>query len=144
MEQWGEQVTPALARVVERNKHKPATEYIQACFELSKYWDSIQPFFDKYDLLLTPTVAVPPFALGSFGVLEIAGKKVSPLGWLAFTYPFNITGQPAASVPCGWTDDGLPIGLQIVGRRFDDATLLKAAAAFEQASPWADRPPPIV
>ncbi len=144
MEEWGDQLTPALARVVERYKHQPATEYIKAYLELSKYWDGIQPFFDKYDLLLTPTVTAPPFALGSFGIREIAGKKLPPLSWLAFTYPFNITGQPAASVPCGWTDDGLPIGLQIVGRRFDDTTVLRAAAAFEQASPWIDRLPPIV
>ncbi len=59
--------------------------------------------------------------------------------WMSFTYPFNITGQPVASVPCGWTDDGLPVGLQIVGRRFDDVTVLRAAAAFEQVLPWADR-----
>ncbi len=94
-------------------------------------------------MLLTPTAAVPPLELGKFGVREIAGVKVSPLGWMPFTYPFNITGQPAASVPCGWTDDGLPIGLQIVGRRFDDVTVLRAAAAFEQASPWADKRPPL-
>lgn len=63
--------------------------------------------------------------------------------YLAYTYPFNVTGQPAASVPCGWTDDGLPVGLQIVGRRFDEATVLRAAAAFEEAFPWAGRRPPI-
>jgi aspartyl-tRNA(Asn)/glutamyl-tRNA(Gln) amidotransferase subunit A len=100
------------------------------------YWNKILPFFERYDLLITPTVAVPPFGLGSYGPREIAGQKVSPLSWMAFTYPFNITGQPASSIPCGWTDDGLPIGLQIVGRRFDDVTVLRASAAFEQASPF--------
>jgi aspartyl-tRNA(Asn)/glutamyl-tRNA(Gln) amidotransferase subunit A len=59
-----------------------------------------------------------------------------------FTYPFNLTGQPAASVPCGFTGDGLPVGLQIVGRRFADATVLQAAAAFERLRPWAHRRPP--
>jgi Asp-tRNA(Asn)/Glu-tRNA(Gln) amidotransferase A subunit family amidase len=61
----------------------------------------------------------------------------------AFTYPFNLTGHPAATVPCGFTKDGLPIGLQIVGRRLGDATVLRAAAAYEAAAPWADRRPPL-
>jgi len=141
MAEWGEQIDPALAHFVERNKGKSATEYIKACFEQLEYWNGVWPFFEKYDLLLTPTVAVPPFELGSFGPREIAGRKVSPISWMALTYPFNMTGQPAASVPCGWTDDGLPVGLQIVGRRFDDATVLRAAAAFEQASPWTGKHP---
>ncbi len=143
MGEWQEQVEPALARFIQRNRDKSAKEYLEACFEQLAYWDKIRPFFEKYHLLLTPTVAVPPFELGSYGPKEIAGSKVSPLGWMPFTYPFNLTGQPAASVPCGWTDNGLPIGLQIVGRRFDDATVLKAAAAFEQASPWAEKRPPL-
>ncbi len=143
MGEWREQIDPVLVRFIERDKDKLATEYLRAALAQLEYRDRIQPFFEQYDLLLTPTVAVPPFELGSLGPREIAGSKVSPLGWMAFTYPFNITGQPAASVPCGWTDDGLPVGLQIVGRRFDDATVLRAAAAFEQASPWADKWPPL-
>jgi len=143
MEEWGEQIGQALAHFVNQHKDKSAKEYLEACFEQLAYWDRIRPFFEKYELLLTPTVTVPPFQLGIYGPKEVAGIKVPPLGWMAFTYPFNLTGQPAATVPCGWTDDGLPIGLQIVGRRFDDVTVLKAAAAFEQASPWADKRPPL-
>ena len=75
---------------------------------------------------------------------EIAGVKVDREASSIFTYPFNMTGQPAASVPCGFTRDGLPIGLQIVGRRFDDVTVLRASAAFEAARPWVARRPPIV
>ena len=142
MEEWREQMDPGLVALIERSKDRPATEYGQACIERKGYWDKIRPFFEKYDLLLTPTLAVPPFELGSSGPGGIAGVR-GPLDWITFTYPFNLTGQPAASVPCGWTDDGLPIGLQIVGRRFDDLTVLRAAAAFEQASPWADRRPPL-
>jgi aspartyl-tRNA(Asn)/glutamyl-tRNA(Gln) amidotransferase subunit A len=62
---------------------------------------------------------------------------------MPFTYPFNLTGQPAISVPAGWTDDGLPIGLQIVGQRHADHTVLAAAAVFEAAFPWTDRRPPV-
>ena len=71
----------------------------------------------------------------------VAGTPVAPYAWLPYTYPFNLTGQPAASVPCGFTHDGLPIGLQIVGRRYDDATVLRAAAAFEREQPWANARP---
>jgi len=143
MDEWGDKIGSALTRFVNQNRDKSVKEYLEACFEQAAYWDKIRPFFVEYDLLLTPTVTVPPFPLGIYGPKEIAGVKVPPLGWMAFTYPFNLTGQPAASVPCGWTDDGLPVGLQIVGRRFDDATVLKAAAAFEQASPWAGKRPPL-
>jgi aspartyl-tRNA(Asn)/glutamyl-tRNA(Gln) amidotransferase subunit A len=70
----------------------------------------------------------------------VAGKPIAPSGWIPYTYPFNL-GAPAASVPCGFTRDGLPIGLQIVGRRFDDTTVLRAAAAFERERPWANARP---
>ena len=86
--------------------------------------------------------AVAPFALGSSGPREIAGQEISVLGWMPFTFPFNLTGQPAASVPAGVTDDGLPVGLQIVGRRNADRTVLAASAAFEAACPWSERQPP--
>jgi aspartyl-tRNA(Asn)/glutamyl-tRNA(Gln) amidotransferase subunit A len=72
---------------------------------------------------------------------EIAGTAVEPYAWIPFTPPFNLTGYPACSVPCGFTSDRLPIGLQIVGRRFDDVTVLRAARAFEQAQPWAQHRP---
>jgi aspartyl-tRNA(Asn)/glutamyl-tRNA(Gln) amidotransferase subunit A len=61
--------------------------------------------------------------------------------WTALTFPFNLTGHPAATVPAGWTDDGLPVGLQVVGRLRDDATVLRACAAYEQAAPWRHRRP---
>jgi aspartyl-tRNA(Asn)/glutamyl-tRNA(Gln) amidotransferase subunit A len=97
--------------------------------------------FEKYDLLLTPTIACPPFAVGLDNPTEIAGKPVGPYAWIPFTFPFNLTGQPAASVPAGFTKDGLPVGLQIVGRRHADASVLTASAAFERARPWAERRP---
>ena len=90
-----------------------------------------------YDLLLTPTLACPPFGLYVQGPEIIEGRLVPPFSWLAFTFPMNMTGQPAASVPAGWTADGLPVGLQIVGRHLDDATVLKAAARLRGCPPLA-------
>jgi aspartyl-tRNA(Asn)/glutamyl-tRNA(Gln) amidotransferase subunit A len=101
-------------------------------------------FMARYDLLLTPTLTVPPFAVHMQGPEKVDGRYVRPEQWLSFTYPMNMTGQPAASVPAGWTDDGLPVGLQIVGRRLDDALVLRASAAFEAAAPWRDRWPPLL
>jgi aspartyl-tRNA(Asn)/glutamyl-tRNA(Gln) amidotransferase subunit A len=95
-------------------------------------------FMQRYDLLLTPTLAVPPFPVHIQGPEKIDGHIVHPFRWLAFTFPFNFTGQPAASVPAGFTHDGLPIGLQIVGRHLDDPTVMRASAAFEAAKPWRD------
>ena len=101
-------------------------------------------FMRNYDLLLTPTLACPPFGLYMQGPEIIEGRLVPPFAWLAFTFPLNMTGQPAASVPAGWTADGLPVGLQIVGRHLDDPMVLRAAAAFEVAQPWCDRWPALV
>jgi aspartyl-tRNA(Asn)/glutamyl-tRNA(Gln) amidotransferase subunit A len=117
-----------------------ALDYLRANQERARLSAQLATFFGKYDLLVTPTVAIPPFPIGS-RIREIAGRKVGVIGWIAFTYPFNLTGNPAASVPCGWTDNGLPIGLQIVGRRFADALVLQASAAFEEVRPWAQRRP---
>jgi aspartyl-tRNA(Asn)/glutamyl-tRNA(Gln) amidotransferase subunit A len=95
--------------------------------------------FDRFDLLVTPTVAVPPFGLLTQGPEKIDGQIIDPLKWIPFTFPFNMTGHPAASLPAGWTADGLPIGVQLVARRFADADLLDACRSYEAAAPWLDR-----
>ena len=131
----------SLVRLIRRGGAVTAREYLTAMAQVSAYWQEVHIFLARFDLLLTPTAAVPPFALGTGVPREIAGQEVSRLGWMPFTYPFNLTGQPAASVPAGWTEDGVPVGLQIVGRRHADRTVLAAAAAFEAACPWRDRRP---
>jgi len=133
---------PGLLRLIDATLANPPTRFVQAWFDRLGWWQHPRAFFEKYDLLLTPAVACPPFAVGQDHPAEVDGKPIPPYGWIQFTYPFNLTGQPAASVPCGFTKDGLPIGLQIVGRRFDDVTVLRAAAAFEQARPWENARPP--
>jgi Asp-tRNA(Asn)/Glu-tRNA(Gln) amidotransferase A subunit family amidase len=98
--------------------------------------------FDRYDLLLTPTL--PTEAFGAEGKMptEIDGVPVrSPIEFVAFTYPFNLTGHPAASVRAGFTDAGLPCGLQIVGPRHREDLVLQASYAYECERPWSDRWP---
>jgi aspartyl-tRNA(Asn)/glutamyl-tRNA(Gln) amidotransferase subunit A len=117
--------------------------YVQGWFDRLAWHEHPRRLFQKYDLLLTPTTACPAFEVGLDNPTEIAGTALERYDWIPFTFPFNMTGHPAASVPCGMTRDRLPVGLQIVGRRFDDATVLRAAAAFERMAPWAHARPPL-
>ena len=103
---------------------------------------AIAALFERYDLLITPTLAVPAFPHDQRPQV-VNGRPISGMNWLSFTYPFNLSGNPAISVPCGWTDDGLPVGLQLVAPRFADRELLVAAALFEQLRPWSARRPPV-
>ncbi|MGH7318514.1 MAG: amidase [Candidatus Rokuibacteriota bacterium] len=138
-----DEIEPGLLKIIEATLANPPTRFVEAWFERLAWWQHPRAFFEKYDLLLTPTVACPAFPVGLDNPAEIAGHPVGPYSWTPFTFPFNLTGQPAASVPCGFTTSGLPVGLQIVGRRFDDVTVLRAAAAFERARPWAHTRPPL-
>jgi aspartyl-tRNA(Asn)/glutamyl-tRNA(Gln) amidotransferase subunit A len=105
-------------------------------------WDRMWRFFEKYDLLLTPTVPVAPFAVGLEAPDEIDGQPVTdPRQIIGFTFPFNLTGTPAATVPAAWTDGSLPIGVQLAAGHLRDDVLLRASRAFELATPWADRKP---
>ncbi|MBI3824901.1 MAG: amidase [Candidatus Rokubacteria bacterium] len=134
------QMDPLLVRLIRKGGSITAREYVLAEERAKAYWTEVVTFLSRFDFLLTPTVAVPPFA-GERPPHEVAGREVSVLGWMPFCFPFNLTGQPAASVPAGFTDDGLPVGLQIVGRRHADRAVLAAAAAFEAARPWSERRP---
>ena len=135
------EIDAGLLAIVEESLAWPPAKYVQAWVDRLAWCAKAMVFFERYDLLLTPTVASPPFPHGILYPGEIDGVKVGREASSIFTYPFNLTGQPAASVPCGFTKDGLPIGLQIVGRRFDDVTVLRASAAFETARPWIARRP---
>jgi aspartyl-tRNA(Asn)/glutamyl-tRNA(Gln) amidotransferase subunit A len=105
----------------------------------------VRAFFERYDLLLTPSLSVAAFPVKRLNPEHwpVPERPWDWIGWASFSYPFNFTGQPAATVPAGFTPGGLPVGLQIVGRRFADLTVLQASAAFEAARPWAPRRPPI-
>lgn len=101
----------------------------------SRAYAGIQAVLEEYDLLVTPTVAVPPFPNEELGPTEIEGVETDPiLGWL-ITAMFNMTGHSAASVPAGLTDDGLPVGMQVVGPSQDDSAIVAASAAYEEVNP---------
>lgn len=105
----------------------------------------VTEFFDHYEFLILPVAQVAPFPIEVEWITEIEGHKMQTyIDWMATCYAITVTGLPAISVPCGFTLDGLPIGLQIVGRHRHDLDVLKMAFAFEQATRYGERPPPIV
>jgi amidase len=118
-------------------------DYVKAVYTLHATSRRIAPFFDAYDLLLTPTLAEPPLQLGELDMMgdDLEAYNARAFGFIPFTYPFNITGQPAMSVPLYWNEAGLPIGAQVVAPYGDEATLFRLAAQLEAARPWRQRRP---
>ena len=126
---------------IEHGQQTTGADMSRAIYEVDRLGRRMEEFFDNFDLLLTPTMAVPAFPIDQRpGV--IGGKTVDPFwGFLPFTYPINISGQTAASIPCGYSSEGMPIGLHIIGPKGTEAKVLQACAAFEATNPWAgDRP----
>ena len=115
------------------------TDAVQA---RKKVYNVMWPFMRRYDLLLTPTTLVPAFELGVRGPDMIDGIAVPPIKWTGMTFPFNMTGQPAATVPIGLTPDGLPVGLQVVGRHLADLDVVAASAAIESVIGFPTTSPP--
>ena len=137
-------ISPTLVKIIEGGLKWTAMDYVDAMLERQKIYAELVGFFKNYDLLITPTTAIPAFELGIMNPPRIGEKPASPLSWVSFTYPFNMTGLPAASIPCGWTKDGLPVGMQLVGKRFDELTVLQVAKAFQELAPWQERKPQLV
>ena len=128
------QMDPGLVEIAEAGARLPLLDYLAAVREREAMGVTMNRFHRQWDLLLTPTLPIPAFAAGREVPDGDARKRW--MTWTPFTYPFNLTRQPAATVPCGLTKAGLPIGLQIIGTLYDDARVLRAARAFEQARPW--------
>ena len=143
LDEWRGRMDPGLVACMDDAKRWTAQEYVAMRARKIAYWDSVRPLFERYDLLLTPTTSVPAFEVGRLNPEGWPQHAWDWFPWASFSYPFNFTGQPAATVPAGFTPGGLPVGLQIVGRRLDEVTVLQAAAAFERARPWAERRPAV-
>jgi aspartyl-tRNA(Asn)/glutamyl-tRNA(Gln) amidotransferase subunit A len=144
LEEWGSQMDPGLVSLIQGASRFGPNDFGEALATRSALWHKTREFFERFELLLLPSLPVPAFAASSSvpeGLTGTSGPIPPFPDWIPFTYPWNLTGQPAATVPCGFTRNGLPVGLQIVGRRFADATVLRAAAAFEDAYPWAHQRP---
>jgi aspartyl-tRNA(Asn)/glutamyl-tRNA(Gln) amidotransferase subunit A len=137
-----ELMEPALRQVVTQGEQWSALDYLTATATRMAMGATMGAFHERYDLLLTPTVPITPFVAGE--EVPIGWHSPRWTSWTPFTYPFNMTQQPAASVPCGWTNTGLPIGLQVVGPRHADDRVLAACAAYEQVQPWTHRRPPLL
>jgi amidase len=140
-----DQFEPGTWALYEMGRQQTASAYLLALTALQRISRQIAQFFQEYDILITPTLAEPPVPLGTFdsppddplrGLLR-AGQFVP------FTPIFNVTGQPAMSMPLYWNSDGLPVGVHFIGRFGDEAALFQLAAQLESACPWADRRPPV-
>ena len=125
-----------MVEMVEAGRTADPVAYRQADLARTDVYDGLQDVLDEYDLLASPVTTVPPFSNDVLGPTEVDGVPVDPLSGWFLTFPYNMSGHPAVSVPGGLTDDGLPVGLQLAGRRFHDGDLLAAAAALEAVRPW--------
>jgi aspartyl-tRNA(Asn)/glutamyl-tRNA(Gln) amidotransferase subunit A len=144
LQQYGEdameRVDPGLRRCVERGQGISAAEYLEATAVRADLGERMGRFHQSYDLLITPSVPIVAFEKGRNA--PEGWPSADWTSWTPYTYPFNLTQQPAASVPCGLTSSGLPVGLQIVGRRHCDALVLRAAHAYESSTNRATMRPP--
>jgi aspartyl-tRNA(Asn)/glutamyl-tRNA(Gln) amidotransferase subunit A len=131
-----DRLDPGRIELLEYATTLSAADIMRAHNEWNAYHHVWRKFMQNYDLMLTPTMACPPFAAGDHKPETVNGEQTTHLGWTGFAYPFNLTGQPAATVPCGFTRAGLPAGLQLVGRMREDHVVLRAAAAYEAAFSW--------
>jgi aspartyl-tRNA(Asn)/glutamyl-tRNA(Gln) amidotransferase subunit A len=140
------EVDPGFLKLVEASKRYRLEDWLAAMRQRAAFTASVERLFEDWDLLVCPTIPGPPFAAEDDLPPEQA-ERDSPVAWARwtpFTPPFNLSGHPAASVPVGFTPEGLPVGLQVVGPRFADARVLQFCAAVEALLPWRDRLPPFL
>ena len=142
-----DKLTPYVRKAAEIGGMTSGVQYEEALRNVIAHRVSMERFMERYDLLLTPTVPVPAYPIEN-APRTIGGREVPEIFWRyfgfnSFTCPFNASGQPAATIPCGFCENGLPVGLQIVGRLRDEVAVLRASAAYEEAFPWQDRRPAI-
>jgi len=145
--QFGNRMSETLVRQMDRGSGHSAVALQEAMFERTRIFREIQGWFGAYDLIATPTLSRTALPIGHdfFAPIEIDGETTDTVrnAWYPYTLPFNLSGNPAVTLPCGFGADGLPIGLQLVGPHLGDAKLLHAAALYEAARPWAQHRPSV-
>jgi Asp-tRNA(Asn)/Glu-tRNA(Gln) amidotransferase A subunit family amidase len=137
-------VSESFVETLELGRGHAALDYLATDVVRTELYDAVEAALDGVDALVCPTLATPPLTHDEPFPTEIAGESVRglPMDWM-LAWPFNMTGHPVVCVPAGLTDEGLPVGLQVVGERFSEAELLAVAKAFEEANPWAESYPRI-
>jgi aspartyl-tRNA(Asn)/glutamyl-tRNA(Gln) amidotransferase subunit A len=143
--QYGNRMSETLIRQMETGAAHSAVALQEAMFERTRVFREIEGWFATHDLVATPTLSrtALPIEHDFFAPIEIDGVRSGTVrqAWYPYTLPFNLSGNPAVTLPCGFAADGLPMGLQLIGPHLGDARLLRAAALYEAARPWADRKP---
>jgi aspartyl-tRNA(Asn)/glutamyl-tRNA(Gln) amidotransferase subunit A len=141
----GNRMTPSLVRQVAMAEQWSGADYQRAMFQRADLFRMVQNWFEQADYVVTPTLSrtALPIDQDLFEPIKIDGIEVGELrrNWFPYTMPFNITGHPAITVCCGYGGDGLPIGLQILGRFRDEASILRAAAIYQASERWLERWP---
>jgi amidase len=140
-----EDVEPLSWALIQLGRSIDAGGYLRSVQALQALSRDVAQYFEEIDVLITPTLGEPPAPLGTFD--SPPGEPLTGLfraaAYVPFTPPFNVTGQPGISLPLHWNGEGLPIGVQFVGRFGDEETLLSVAGQLEEAAPWAARRPPV-
>lgn len=138
-----DQLDPGFARLIEGAGRFDLANYLEATRGRAQFSNQVQQLFERYDLLVLPTLPVLPFSADATAPegFERPDSLVPWAAWTPFTYPFNITGNPAASIPCGVSREGLPISLQVVGPRHQDGRVFNLCAHLEAINSWEQRLP---
>jgi Asp-tRNA(Asn)/Glu-tRNA(Gln) amidotransferase A subunit family amidase len=137
-----ERLDPAVAEMLSGALDRTLEEYWTQVFNRYRFREEMRQFMERYDLLVSPVLPVPAFDVGLNVPPQIPDANV--ISWVRYTYPFNLTGQPGASLPVGFTGEGLPVGLQLISKTIRETDIFRVSAAFEAARPWSDKKPPMV
>ena len=146
LKQWQDKLDPDIVEGIKMGLNYSVQDFATAEIQRELIFAEFCRVLKKYDIIITPTVSCTAFDLGKSYPDEKDGDSIekrltNTFKWIPFTIPLNLTGHPAASIPCGWSSEGLPIGMHIIGKRFDELTVLQVSKAFEEMAPWQDRRP---